>query len=171
MQLLSKDDLKTLMSEQGDRCKSIHLPTHPFGIETRQDPIQLRNLLREAAERLIAVGLHTHEVEVLLDPVQRLLGDGFVWRHLGEGMALFLSPNLFRYYCLPRTFEPLVVVARRFHVKPLLPLLGEIEGYYILALSQHAVRLFQGTHYDLSEVRLEHVHHQLAEAIQPNVQK
>jgi Bacterial archaeo-eukaryotic release factor family 7 len=171
MQLLSKDDLKTLMAVQGDRCVSIYLSTHRLGIETRQDPIQLRNLLREATERLIADGLHTHEVEVLLEGVQDLLGDGFVWRHLGEGMALFVSPHVFRYYCLPRAFAPLVVVGRRFHTKPLLPLLGEIEGFYVLALSQHAVRLFRGTRYDLSEVSLEHVPHQLAEAIQPNGQE
>jgi hypothetical protein len=171
MQLLLKEDLKTLMAEQGQRCVSIYLPTHRLGVESRQGPIQLRTLLRETAERLMADGLHAHEVEVVLEPVQKLLGDGFVWRHLGEGMALFLSPRLFRYHCLPRAFEPLVVVARRFHIKPLLPLLIEIEGYYVLALSQHAVRLFRGTRYDLSEVRLEHVPHQLAEAIQPNGQE
>jgi hypothetical protein len=167
MQLLSKDDLQTLMAVQGDRCVSIYLPTHRLGIEIRQGPILLRNLLREATERLIAVGLRAHEVEVLLDPVQELLGDGFVWHHLGEGMALFRSPHLFRHYNLPRAFAPLVVVARRFHVKPLLPLLGEDEAYYALALSQHAVRLFRGTRDDLNEIPLEHVPHRLEEATQP----
>jgi hypothetical protein len=171
MQLLLKDDVKTLMAERSPGCVSIYLPTGCLGTGMRPGPIQLRNLLREAAERLRADGWQPRDVETLLGPVQDLLGDGYVWRQLSEGMALFASPSFFRYYFLPRAFDPLVVVSRRFHVKPLLPLLPGIEAYYVLALSQNSVRLFRGTRFDLAEVSLEHGPHRLAEAIQPVAQE
>jgi hypothetical protein len=94
--------------------------------------------------------------------------DGLFWRHQSDGLAIFLSSDFTRYYRLPLEFEDLVVVAERFHVKPLLPLLSGDGRFYILALSQDKVRLLRGSRDRVSDVELEGVPSSLAEALRLN---
>jgi hypothetical protein len=165
MNILNRDDLRTLTRKPSGLCVSIYLPTHRVGRETQQDPIRLKNLLGEAEERLIASGLRVPDAQELLEPAQRLLQDGLFWQHQSDGLAVFLSREMFRYYRLPFDFEELVVVTDRFHIKPLLLLLGGDERFHVLALSQNEVRLLQGTRYSVSEVDPEGVPVSLAEAL------
>ena len=121
MELLSRAELKTLIEEPEGLCVSIFLPTHQAGAQTQQDPIRLKNLLREAEEQLLAKEFRTPEAEELLGPAWELLDDSVFWRHQSDGLAVLLSPGVFRHYRLPLNFEDLVVVADRYHLKPLLP--------------------------------------------------
>ncbi|MDY6876506.1 MAG: hypothetical protein SWK90_09955 [Chloroflexota bacterium] len=165
MNMLTRDDLKTLLKKHKGPCVSVLMPTHRAGPEIQQDPIRLKNMLGEAEERLLASGLRTPEVKELLDPAEKLLQDSLFWRHQSDGLAIFLSPEVFHYYRLPLDFEELVVVTDRFHIKPLLPFLSGDGRFYILALSQNEIRLLQGTRYSASEVDLEDVPESLAEAL------
>ncbi|MCD6353834.1 MAG: hypothetical protein J7M06_06465, partial [Proteobacteria bacterium] len=169
MNTLSKNELKTLMQKQKGLCVSIFMPTHRAGAETQQNPIRLRNLLREAEDRLIAGGLRAQEVEELLTPAHAILGNGFFWRRQSEGLAMFLSSEVFRHYRLPLGLKELLVVTDRFHIKPLLPTLSGDGQFYVLALSQNEVRLLQGTRQSMREVDLEGVPENLADALQSDV--
>ena len=57
METLSKDDLKALVKKRKDLCISLYMPTHRSGVETQQNQIRFKNLLREAEERLVASGM------------------------------------------------------------------------------------------------------------------
>jgi hypothetical protein len=127
------------------------MPTHRVPTENQQDRTRLKNLLRQAQEALQAYGLRPSEAEALLEPATRLLGAIPFWKDKRDGLALFISPGNFRHYQLPTAFEPLVVVAHRFHVKPLLAFLGGNE-FFVLALSQNAVKLFEGSRFGLSAI-------------------
>jgi hypothetical protein len=50
MNTSKREDLMELISEQKGICVSIYMPTHRAGSETQQDPIRLKNLLKEAEE-------------------------------------------------------------------------------------------------------------------------
>jgi hypothetical protein len=63
-------------------------------------------------------------------------------------------------------FQELLVVGERFHVKPLLPLLAGDGRFYILALSQNAVRLFEATRSSVAELPLD-VPQRLDETLRP----
>ena len=141
------------------------MPTHRAGRETRQNPIRLKNLLREAETQLLGEGLRSSEAEALLAPMESLLRDAHFWRHQSDGLATFSSVELFRRYRLPLAFDELVVVSRRFHVKPLLPLLTGDGRFYVLALSQNEVRFLESTRYSVREVELKGVPQGLAEAL------
>ncbi len=143
---------------------SIYMPTHRTG-DVEQDPIRLRNLLREAAGQLIDYGISISDAGRLLGPAEQLLPDSHFWQHQGDGLAIFISPRIFRYYRLPYSFEELVVVTERFHIKPLLPLFSEDGVFYILAVSQNQVRLLQCTRYHVRESTPERVPSNLAEAL------
>jgi hypothetical protein len=121
MKSISKDEMKVLMNTQNPPCISLFMPTYRAGAEIQQNQIRLRNLLRQAEEELLAKGLRASEVKKLLEPLQGLLGNVIFWRQQSDGLAVFLSVDVFNYYCLPIHFDEFLVVTERFHVKPLLP--------------------------------------------------
>lgn len=166
MKSISRDQLKTLMNKQKAPCISLFLPTHRAGAEIQQNQIRLRNLLREAEEKLLANGLRAAEAKTLLEPAAGLLGNVLFWRQQSEGLAIFVSADVFSYYCLPITFDEFIVVTDRFHVKPLLPAISGDGHYYILTLSQKGSRLYEGTKQSIREIELETVPKNLAEALQ-----
>ena len=165
MNVLTRNNLKLLMEIHQGPCVSIFMPMHRSGPETQQDPIRFKNLLREAEERLITQGLPAPEAKELLESAQKLLQGDLFHQHQSDGLAMFLSPEVFRCYLLPFVFKELVIVTDRFHIRPLLPLLSGDGRYYILALSQNKVRLLQGTHYSVNEVALADVPKNLAETL------
>ncbi|HEY9821701.1 MAG TPA: hypothetical protein V6D35_13150 [Candidatus Sericytochromatia bacterium] len=164
MNLFSIDELKTLLEKPSGSCVSIYMPTHRMGTTTQQDPIRFKNLMRQAEELLVGGGMRGQAARDLLEQAKKLDNSEF-WQYQSDGLAIFISTNVFRYYCLPVNFEELVVVTDRFHFKPLLPLLTGDGKFYILALSQNDVRLLQGTRYSVSEVDLEDVPQSIAEAL------
>ena len=164
MKLFSVDELKTLTEKPSGSCVSIYMPTHRMGTTTQQDPIRFKNLMRQAEELLVGGGLRGQDARDLLEQAKKLDNSEF-WQYQSDGLAIFISTNVFRHYCLPLDFEELVVVTDRFHFKPLLPLLTSDGKFYILALSQNDVRLLQGTRYSVSEVDLEDVPQSIAEAL------
>jgi len=165
MNVLTRSNLKLLMEIHQGPCVSIFMPMHRSGPETQQDPIRFKNLLREAEERLITRGLPAPEAKELLDSAQKLLQGDLFHQRQSDGLAMFLSVEMFRCYLLPFVFKALVIVTDRFHIRPLLPLLSGDGRYYILALSQNKVRLLQGTHYSVNEVALADVPKNLAETL------
>ena len=169
MSLLSTNELRTLMERREGPCVSIFLPSHRMGPETQQDRIRFKNLLKVAEEKLIQNGLRAPQAKDLLQPAQALIQDNLFWSHQSDGLAVFFSSEGSLKYNLPIRFEELVVVADRFHLKPMLPLLSGDGRFYILALSQNHVRLLQGTHYSVEDVDLNGVPRSLEEALRPDI--
>ncbi len=165
MNLLEVTDLKALINSPKGLCVSIYLPTQRAGKEISQNPIRFKNLLRDAARQLRAGGMGENDVDRFLKSAQRLTESTKFWQHQSDGLAVFICPDDFKYYRLPHKFDELVVVTGRFHIKPLLSIFGSEGRYYILALSQKTVRLFQATHHGASEVDLGDVPRSLEEAL------
>ena len=163
MDLFTRDDLKTVLGEHPPPCISLFMPAHRGGAE--EDPIRWRKHLEEAEERLGKAGWRAAEVKELLAPGLRLLEDITFWKNQSDGLAAFLAPQFLRLFRLPMAFKDAVVVANRFSIIPLLPLLSGNGRFFVLALSQKAVRLLQGTRYGVSEVDLKGVPQSLAEAL------
>lgn len=165
MGMLSMDDVRILVENPVGPCVSIYLPTHRAGEQIRQDPIRLKNLVREAQVRLIDMGLSSAEIMALLEPINKLFKRTFFWRHQSDGLALFSAAGLFRCYRVPLSFEELVVVTCRFHIKPLLALLASDVRFYVLALSQNRVRLLECTRYTAAEVVIKNMPKSLADIL------
>lgn len=153
MDSLSKYELKALMKQNKGPCVSIFMPTPRA--RTLSNPIKFKNLLRETKEDLLETGIRTTTAKELLEPAQKLLRNGTFWRDQSNGLAVFLSPEASGHYRLPLDFEELVVVTKRFHIKPLLPLFSSDGRFYVLTLSQNEVRLLQCTRYRVNELELE----------------
>lgn len=142
--MLSKEDLSQLMATEASPAVSIFMPTHTAGPEIQQDPVRLRNLINVASDRLRQQGCGTNEVTALMKPVDDLLMDNDFWRHQQEGLAIFTAPGFFRCDRLPLQFdEEEVIVGRKFHITPLLPLLDEDVDFHLLTVSANRAKLFR----------------------------
>ncbi len=94
------------------------------------------------------------DVSALLQPAQALWEDSLFWRHQRDGLAVFIASDDFHYYHLPFRVEELLIIARSYYVKPILPLFTNNGHYYILAISQNEVRLFEGTRHTVGQIDL-----------------
>ena len=101
----SRNELRALMEQPLGPCISLFLPAYRAGAEVQQNPLRLRNLIREAEHHLLLNDLPIPQVEALLEPARELLGDELFWLHPDDGLAIFRSPNLFRTYWLPDHFK------------------------------------------------------------------
>jgi hypothetical protein len=145
MDSLRKDDLRRLLEIQGEWCISLFMPTVRAGDQVLQNPIRFKNLLRTAEEHLTKLGLSRADAADYVQPAADLLDDPEFWRHQSDGLAVFLTDEQLHTFSLPRTFDELVVVTNRFHLKRLIPLLNNDGRFYILVLSQNETRLLEAT--------------------------
>lgn len=168
MTLLSQQHVLTLMEKRPGYHVSMYMPMHRAGVETLQNSVRCRNLLRQAEEHLLQSGMPPSQANALLEPVTQRLGDYTFWQHQSDGLAVFLAPGVCEMHCLPVPFDELVVVNQRFHLKPLLPWLSEDGRFYVLTLSQNDIRLLQCTRYSVAEVELPDVPKSRDEALKYN---
>ncbi|MFA7078456.1 MAG: hypothetical protein WC147_08635 [Syntrophomonas sp.] len=166
MNLLTREDLTVLMGKQDGVCITIYMPTYRAGAEIQQGRIRLKNLLQEAGKRLIGGGMRSPQAKLLLDPAQQLVLDNQFWQQQRDALAIFLTADMFYHYCLPLDMDEFLHIGKRFHLKPLLPLLSGDGLFYVLALSQNAVRVLQCTRASVNELEIEGIPHSLAEAMQ-----
>ncbi len=158
--IFSMEDVKRLAAHESRAAISIYMPTHRGGPETQEDPIRFKNQLDQAEEMLRdhvsrVEGMSAKQRQQLLKPARDLAaeGGGF-WRYQSDGLAILLSPEINRVYRLPVPFEPLTFVGRRFHLAPLLAAVEDGSDFYVLAMTQHNVRLLHGTRYSVSDIVL-----------------
>lgn len=162
MSLVSTDEFRMLVEQQGS-CVSIYMPTYKAGPETQQNPIRFKNLIKQAEAQLQE--LNFPNPTELLQPAIALDEDNF-WQHQDEGLAIFLTKGFSRFYRLPSKFDELVVTGEHFHLKPLMPLMMRDGEFFILALSQQAVRFFEATRYSVNPVEIEGLPKSLDDALQ-----
>lgn len=165
IELIPKEDLKNFVESHPGPCVSIYLPTERVGPEGKKNSLRFKNLKRLAEKEILARGLRKTETAELLAPLERLLEDSLFWQNQSEGLAVFRSADFFRFFRLPLRFKETLVVARRFHLKPLFPLFSEEGRFYILALSRKKVRFLRADRQTLDEVPLKGVPSSLEEAL------
>jgi hypothetical protein len=97
-------------------------------------------------------------------PISELAESGD-WGPPRDGLAVFRSPDFLAHHSLPASLPERAVVAETFHVRPLLRFLQRNQRYFVLALSQKQVRLYEGTPFSLSPVELPGLPSSLHEAL------
>ncbi|TDB38115.1 MAG: hypothetical protein D9V44_08735 [Actinobacteria bacterium] len=165
MDVLSLPDLKELSGHTDGPLVSIYMQTQPFGPDSQLENVgRLKNLLKSASAQLAEMGLRPAEVEAVLDPVRRLSDDRPFWLRAEAGLAIFADGGV-RVFRLPEAPPETVVVGSRYHLRPLLALLGSDRHFYLLALSQKRARLLRGSVTGLTEIDLGDAPSSLAEAL------
>lgn len=142
----------TAMGAVEGPCVSVFMPTHRHGPETMQGPVRLRNLVERAARELTDGGTSAEVSANVLAPARALLDDAAFWQHQGDGLAVFAAPGWFSRFRLPLALVEEVTVGSSFRVVPLIPLLSGDGRFFVLALSQKSVRLFEASRHRIGEL-------------------
>lgn len=152
--MITKNQVLKLAEEHSPLCVSIFISTHRAGKATLEgeDKIKLKNQLKEVKEKLEKQELSDKEIEKLVKPIQDLVDDGEFWRHQSDGLAIFLSKNMFQKYTVPVRFEEFNYLSNEFYLKPLMPLFNGDVLFYLLTLKMDKVKLYEGTRYRIAEV-------------------
>jgi len=168
MNALRRADLVRTLEESGGQVISIYMPVRS-GAESRQNPVRLKNLLRDAEAQLGRRQADSAEVPQMLAPAWELVESGDLSGQVGKGLAVMLGPAGMRVWQLPFECEERCVVGRNFYVLPLLAWLNNDAPYYVLAVSQNQVRLLRGTRGDIEEIEVPGMPPNLEEALQLDV--
>ena len=150
MDRIRRQDVESLLDYSGRPCVSIYLPLHPEGRDGQGDAVVLRKLADQSEELLIDRGLRRPAARKLLEGIRRLPDDNAAWQQRGKSLAAFAAPGMTRVFQGNGLSEEAVFVDDQFHVRLLLPQVIEDDKFFVLALSQNTIRLFQGSEQELA---------------------
>jgi hypothetical protein len=149
--MMNRKDIQQLQSIREYPSVSIFLPIYRKSPEDQsQTPVRVKNLMREAEDRLLAE-FSQRDVQPLLDRMTQL-GEQIDYDHPQDGLALFINKDSARYFFLPMQAEERVVIDETFATRDLVLALNRDTRYFVLVLSERLTRLYQGSRDILEEV-------------------
>ena len=154
MQTVDLPDLRELSGAGQTPCVSIYLPVHRITNRDGEDRIRFKNLLRKARHDLVKYGFTPMRADGLLRPARNLLADRDFWEYQSEGLGVFITNDFFRSCRIPFAVTEECIVSSRFHFGPMIPAFMNNNRYFVLAISQHEARFFEGKQSGLEEVPL-----------------
>lgn len=137
-----KEKLAKLAGETNNPCLTISLNTHRTFPDNAPDRILLKNLCKEAEDRLTAT-FEKSAIAPLLEKLNQIPGDIDENYNL-DSLHLFLS-NSTREIIRSAwpTPEDKVTISNSFTIRPLIKEYNRSENYLVLLLSQSGVQLFE----------------------------
>ena len=152
--MIDLEKVRELGEPRDGTCISLYAPMHRAGAPTRENPIRFKNRIQEAERWLGEDGWEESAIDAILAPARERVDDYDFWQHQEDGLAMFLADGEFHEAVLPVDPPELTVIAPRFHLKPLIPVVTQNHTFWALAASLNAIRLFRGTRYGIEEVEL-----------------
>jgi len=148
--MITKQDIKKLQEHQGYPCVSLFIRTHKTMPEKLQDPIRVKDMIKEATEKLFA----EFEKGEVLDLVKALdnLSSQIDYTNSLDGVALFVSRDFARAYIMPFVAQSKIVIDKIFATKELVRGMSISKPYWVLSISHKPARLFKGQGSHLVEV-------------------
>lgn len=95
------------------------------------------------------------DIDELLQQAFELYKDDTFWNNQQDGLAIFIAPGFFKVIQLPYTVPEEVYINNSFFVTPLLPAITNQQDFYLLSLSKHDAKFFQGDAYGLTYMEVE----------------
>lgn len=142
-----------LDGERGDGyCVSIYVPLPRSGDQIKQTAIRLKNMVREARARLVALDVAPEEADALLAPVRAWAAEQPFWEASPAGIALFAGAGRFDALTTPDPVQEHLFVGDAFYLLPLIALLREEARFFILALTREEAHLLACTRREVREV-------------------
>lgn len=169
--MITRNNILNLAEKEQDVCLSIYMPTHKMGKEIQQDPIRLKNLLKEARNQLQEHEVKNQKIDKMLEEPQKLIDKPMFWQKNDEGLALFISENYFQYYRIPHSFKERVMVDTHFLITPLIPMISKQGTFCLLALSQQEVRLLRASRESVTTINLEDAPTNMEDFLKYNVEE
>jgi hypothetical protein len=150
MDNFTRADLEKL-SVKKDWALSVYLPTFDMQDKTKQNPVFLKDLIPEIAERLRKKDVDENEINFLGKKIQDLANDVNFWLYSSTALCIFATKTELYVYRLDIEVSQLVIIDTYFFVLPLFTALENIE-YYFLTINEAGPRLFLGDKYNFQDI-------------------
>lgn len=164
MDTIDRTTLAELARQTGWPCVSIYVSAHVGTTELPHDVLRFKDLVTQAHRQLVDGGVRTTEASEILAQAAELVDDTEFWANAGHGVAIFAAPGTSRIYSVDTELPEEVVVADRFHLRPLALAYHGEERFFALALDRNNTRLFAGDSSTVYELPIEGAATSLSEA-------
>jgi hypothetical protein len=156
MELIPKEEFKELINYNSNNCISIYIPTHRSGVEVneKQDAIVFKNALHAVNTELQTQGLPSQTIESLLALGFELYNNEIFWNNQLDGLAVFLADGFSKVIQLPFEVEEENFINSSFYISPLLPAITNKQDFYLLVLSKHDAKFYQGNAFGLQRLEV-----------------
>jgi len=144
-------DLESMLETQDQPCLSLIIPTVNYTHGRTLNPEIIQKALSKAEKLLANTAWPSEQIAQLVSKVESLKNK-IDYMRLQQGLAIFISPDIFRIYLLPFSVVEKIILARTFEIRDILYFNQFLETYYLLAVSKKLVRLFKGRGRDLQEL-------------------
>ncbi|MDI1355220.1 MAG: hypothetical protein PSX36_09890 [bacterium] len=143
--------LDDLRKNKTTPCVSVIVPTHTTAPDRQLDELEVKKML-ERAEDLVKhkFGKKNSGEEV----IKKLyaLAKKIDYIHNGKGIGVFVSPEVARLVKFPFPVVEKVVVGNNFEIRDILFLSETMMNYYLLAINEKVINLFEGKGIHLKQV-------------------
>lgn len=133
--------LQKLLNTQGEGCVTIIAGTHRVRTGIKQDELVVKNLAREAEERLLAQ-YEKSFAEPIIQNIHKAIASIDFSRNF-EALMIFAGPALSEYITLSTEVKNRVVIDKTFATRDLIRAISETPSYYVLVLSRKRARLIE----------------------------
>ena len=137
--MLSRSELKLLQAHRNYPSVSILAPTHRTAPLNKKDPINIKNLVQKAIDRLHGE-FKKREVAAIVKDLQQLVRK-VNWKHTLDGLALFVGPKMSAAVNLPFRVKQRAVIDETFATRDLVYAFNRAVPYRVLVLG-HETRLY-----------------------------
>ena len=162
----NNSELSELTKAHAEPCISIYTSdcsTHGRPVDC---VARLKSLLRAAGAQFQDAAMTVEEAQALLTSHWRNSTNPDSAFAKVPGLAVFMSRDSFATHPVPVSVASHVTVGRQFLVRLLLPFIPTENGFFVLALSQKHIRLFEGSRRGIQERELRDVPESLHEDLQ-----
>ena len=157
MNILSKEEFLDLANFQSDNCISIYMPTHTsgFAVNEKYDQVVFKNNVQRAKLELQAREIDSREIDAMLNPAFELIKNDEFWNRQRNGLAVFIAKDHFKMLQLPMTVKEKFLLNDTFLVAPLLPAIERRHRFYLLVISKHDCKFFEGDQFEMKKLEIE----------------
>lgn len=152
---MSNHEVEKLLSESGEPCVSIIVPTHRLSNDRIKDSDVVKKAV-EYAKKLLRQNYMNPEynTDILLNTLDEMVA-GIDYTHSKNGIGIYISPRVQKIVKFPFPVIEKVKVGNSFESRDLLYHLNNIIDYYILSISKKHIHLFSGKGEEFQEIRNE----------------
>ncbi|MBL0741034.1 baeRF3 domain-containing protein [Chryseolinea lacunae] len=144
-------DIDDLLAEKDTPCVSIVISTPRFTNPRTSNAVVVSKALQKARLLLTHSAWPRDKInrlEIRLDVVASKIDT----IGLQKGLAIFISPAVFKIYLLPFSVKEKIMLGKSFELQEMIYYAQFLEPYYLLALSKKKIRLLKGSGQELQEV-------------------
>lgn len=153
MEVIRNEDLRYLLENKNEPSVTMYLATTPG--DKDKNRIMIKNALSKVKDQINEKGYDSQKIAGSIAQFTELSDSLEFLNAQSAGLAVFINNEGVKTFRLPHEFEIEVMVDSIFHIKPLLPLLTENSGFFVLSISKNRLKLYEADRFEIKNVDIE----------------